>query len=66
MIQAATATQAAPALSEKRLEAIAPLVESAIQAKKIPGAVVLIGHDGQVVYRRAFGERVPGARAASQ
>ena len=25
--------------------------------KKFPGAVVLIGHDGQVVYRKAFGER---------
>jgi len=65
VILAATAAQAAPALSEKRLEAIAPLVESAIQARKIPGAVVLIGHDGQVVYRRAFGERslVPAREA---
>ena len=44
-------------MSEKRLEGIAPLVEAAIQAKKIPGAVVLIGHEGQVVYRKAFGER---------
>ena len=57
MILAATAAQAAPDLNEKRLEGIAPLVEAAIQAKKIPGAVVLIGHDGQVVYRKAFGER---------
>ncbi|MGA3328823.1 MAG: exo-beta-N-acetylmuramidase NamZ domain-containing protein [Terriglobia bacterium] len=65
VILAATAAQAAPALSEKRLEAIAPLVESAIQARKIPGAVVLIGHEGQVVYRRAFGERslVPAREA---
>ena len=53
----AAAAQAAPDLSQKRLEGIAPLVEAAIQAKKIPGAVVLIGHDGQVVYRKAFGER---------
>jgi uncharacterized protein YbbC (DUF1343 family)/CubicO group peptidase (beta-lactamase class C family) len=51
------AAQAAPTLSEERLEAITPLVEAAIQAGKIPGAVVLIGHDGQVVYRKAFGER---------
>ena len=56
-VLAATAAQAAPDLSERRLEGIAPLVEAAIQAKKIPGAVVLIGHDGQVVYRKAFGER---------
>jgi uncharacterized protein YbbC (DUF1343 family)/CubicO group peptidase (beta-lactamase class C family) len=57
--------QAAPDLSEKRLEGIAPVVETAIQARKIPGAVVLVGHEGQVVYRKAFGERslVPERRA---
>lgn len=42
---------------DKRLEAIAPVVEEAIRAGKCPGAVVLIGHDGKVVYRRAFGDR---------
>ena len=56
MILATTAAHAAPDLSEKRLEGILPLVEAAIQAKKIPGAVVLIGHEGRVVYRKAFGE----------
>jgi uncharacterized protein YbbC (DUF1343 family)/CubicO group peptidase (beta-lactamase class C family) len=48
---------AAPDLNEKRLEGIAPLVQAAVEAKKIPGAVVVIGHDGHVVYRKAFGER---------
>ncbi len=57
VILAATVVQAAPDLFEERLQGIAPLVETAIQAHKIPGAVVLIGHDGQVVYRRAFGQR---------
>jgi uncharacterized protein YbbC (DUF1343 family)/CubicO group peptidase (beta-lactamase class C family) len=33
------------------------VIRQAIQEKKCPGAVVLIGHDGRVVYRRAFGER---------
>ena len=28
-----------------------------MRTKKIPGAVVLVGHEGQVVYRQAFGER---------
>jgi len=56
VILATTAAHAAPDLSEKRLEGILPLVEAAIQAKKIPGAVVLIGHEGRVVYRKAFGE----------
>ena len=54
---AAMAAHASPDLNEKRLEGIAPLVEAAVQAQKIPGAVALIGHDGQVVYRKAFGER---------
>ena len=48
---------AAPDLNEQRLEGIAPIVEAAVKANKIPGAVVLIGHDGRVVYRKAFGER---------
>jgi uncharacterized protein YbbC (DUF1343 family)/CubicO group peptidase (beta-lactamase class C family) len=56
-ILTATPVLAAPDLSAKRLEGIAPLVEAAIEAKKIPGAVVLIGHNGQVVYRKAFGSR---------
>ena len=40
-------------------------IEEAIQQKKLPGAVVLIGHNGQVVYRKAYGERalVPKAEA---
>jgi CubicO group peptidase (beta-lactamase class C family) len=33
------------------------IVEQAIRDGQIPGAVVLIGHDGQVVYRKAFGNR---------
>jgi uncharacterized protein YbbC (DUF1343 family)/CubicO group peptidase (beta-lactamase class C family) len=57
LTQSALTAGAAPTLDQNRLAGIAPLVETAIQAHKIPGAVVLIGHDGQVVYRRAFGER---------
>ena len=38
-----------------------PAVEAAVNASitrgDIPGAVVLVGHDGKVVYRRAFGSR---------
>jgi uncharacterized protein YbbC (DUF1343 family)/CubicO group peptidase (beta-lactamase class C family) len=54
----AVATEsAAPVLDEQRLAGIAPVVEQAIRDRKCPGAVVLIGHDGKVVYRQAFGER---------
>ncbi len=32
-------------------------INQAVQDDKIPGAVVLIGHDGHVVYRKAYGSR---------
>lgn len=37
--------------------AIEPIVNQAIAEHKIPGAVVIVGHDGKVVYRHAFGMR---------
>src|SRR5271165_459634 len=33
------------------------IVQHAIAAGHMPGAVVIIGHDGKVVYRKAFGNR---------
>ncbi len=42
---------------EERLAPLAGVVAKAIRAGKTPGAVVLIGHEGTVVYRRAFGYR---------
>ena len=32
-------------------------IEEAIQQGRLPGAVLLIGHDGQVIYRKAYGNR---------
>jgi uncharacterized protein YbbC (DUF1343 family)/CubicO group peptidase (beta-lactamase class C family) len=32
-------------------------IESAIKAGLIPGAVLLVGHEGKIVYRKAYGER---------
>ena len=46
-----------PGLTPKSLAPIAGDVEAAIRAGKCPGAVVLIGHNGKIVYRRAFGNR---------
>jgi len=39
------------------LAAIDVLMEDAVQSGNIPGGVVLIGHNGKVVYRKAFGFR---------
>jgi len=33
------------------------VINRAIREDKIPGAVVLVGHNGQVVYRKAYGNR---------
>jgi uncharacterized protein YbbC (DUF1343 family)/CubicO group peptidase (beta-lactamase class C family) len=49
---------AATTLDESRLAGIRPVVEQAIREGKCPGAVVVIGHEGRVVYRESFGERV--------
>ena len=44
-------------IREERLIPIAEIVEEAIRAGKTPGAVVLVGHRGRIVYRQAFGHR---------
>ncbi len=33
------------------------VIEAAIRAGKLPGAVLLVGHDGKIVYRKAYGDR---------
>jgi uncharacterized protein YbbC (DUF1343 family)/CubicO group peptidase (beta-lactamase class C family) len=45
------------AASPIRLTAVDTIIEQAISQRTIPGAVVLIGHSGHVVYRKAFGHR---------
>jgi len=39
------------------LPQIDKIVEDAIAQHQVPGAVVLVGHNGQIVYRRAIGDR---------
>jgi uncharacterized protein YbbC (DUF1343 family)/CubicO group peptidase (beta-lactamase class C family) len=53
----ASAMTQKPAGSPARLNVVDAIVQQAIADRQIPGAVVLIGHDGQVVYRKAFGSR---------
>jgi uncharacterized protein YbbC (DUF1343 family)/CubicO group peptidase (beta-lactamase class C family) len=51
------ATTQKPTTSLARLGVVDAIVQHAIDEHQIPGAVVLIGHDGKVVYRKAFGHR---------
>jgi CubicO group peptidase (beta-lactamase class C family) len=48
--------------------AVSTLIDDAIAANELPGAVVQIGHGGKVVFRRAYGQRKldgePGLNAA--
>jgi uncharacterized protein YbbC (DUF1343 family) len=37
--------------------AIDDLIEAAVREGKIPGAVVVVGHNGHIVYERAYGKR---------
>jgi uncharacterized protein YbbC (DUF1343 family)/CubicO group peptidase (beta-lactamase class C family) len=57
----ATAEKVAPNAKSNeslaRLSVVDSIVQQAIHDGQIPGAVLLIGHDGRVVYRKAFGHR---------
>src|ERR1700736_1655751 len=39
------------------LAVLDPIIEQAIHDGNIPGAVLLVGHDGHVIYRKAYGAR---------
>ena len=44
-------------MSSEKLNRIDGLVEKAIAEKKMPGAVVLVGRRGKIVFRKAYGKR---------
>ncbi|HXK23359.1 MAG TPA: exo-beta-N-acetylmuramidase NamZ domain-containing protein [Myxococcota bacterium] len=54
---------AAADVPEAALAPIAEAVMRDIAAGSLPGAVVVVGHEGRIVYRRAFGHRSLAPRA---
>ncbi len=44
-------------MNAAKLDQIDALVNADIADKKLPGAVVIVGHKGKIVYRKAFGNR---------
>ncbi len=42
---------------QERFSPVDAAIRNAVLQQLIPGAVVLVGHDGKVVYRKAFGSR---------
>jgi uncharacterized protein YbbC (DUF1343 family)/CubicO group peptidase (beta-lactamase class C family) len=45
------------AASAVRLGAVDSIIQQAIADHNIPGAVLVVGHDGKVIYRKAYGAR---------
>ena len=43
--------------NDPRLSVVDSIVEASIQNREVPGAVLIVGHDGRVVYRKAYGMR---------
>jgi uncharacterized protein YbbC (DUF1343 family)/CubicO group peptidase (beta-lactamase class C family) len=44
-------------INNRKFEPVDAILKAAIAEKNPPGAVVLIGHNGKIVYRKAFGYR---------
>ena len=57
LVLPASGAKATKAAASTRLAVLDAVIKDAIQAGNIPGAVVLVGHNGHVVYRKAFGNR---------
>lgn len=51
------ATPASVGMNAAKLGQIDALVNDEIAKKQLPGAVVIVGHKGKIVYRKAFGNR---------
>ena len=47
---------------DARLDVLDPIIDDAIAQQQIPGAVLIVGHSGQIVYRKAYGHRALAPR----
>ncbi|MCT7659038.1 serine hydrolase domain-containing protein [Mycobacterium deserti] len=52
-----TAASAPPKVPAPDFSAVSRLVREAIAAQRLPGAVVMIGHEGKLVFHQAYGSR---------
>jgi uncharacterized protein YbbC (DUF1343 family)/CubicO group peptidase (beta-lactamase class C family) len=53
----AFATGVVRAARDSQLIVLDSIVNTAIDQRQIPGAVLIVGHDGHVLYRKAYGQR---------
>jgi uncharacterized protein YbbC (DUF1343 family)/CubicO group peptidase (beta-lactamase class C family) len=54
---APASSSSASSTSAAQLKGVDSIIQQAIADGTIPGAVLVVGHDGAVVYRKAYGER---------
>ena len=54
---AASAAEANRPAAPLRLVAVDAIIQQAVRDGNIPGAVLVVGHNGKVVYRKAYGSR---------
>ncbi|HEY4053425.1 MAG TPA: exo-beta-N-acetylmuramidase NamZ domain-containing protein [Terriglobales bacterium] len=57
LCSACCAISAAQQPAAVNLQGLDSIIQTSIQNHEIPGAVLLVGHDGQVIYRKAYGNR---------
>src|SRR5437660_5579671 len=55
--QTQSASASATSSNPVKLSAVDAVIQQAIADNNIPGAVVVVGHDGKVIYRKAYGHR---------
>jgi uncharacterized protein YbbC (DUF1343 family)/CubicO group peptidase (beta-lactamase class C family) len=58
LAQLPTAYPGAAGMSAEHLARMDQIIQAAIEKKQLPGAVVLVGRHGRVVWRKAYGARV--------
>ena len=55
--KASAADAASSPSAAVKISAVDEVIQKAIADRNIPGAVLIVGHDGAVIYRKAYGER---------
>src|SRR5580692_4192409 len=55
--EASAADAASSPSAAVKISAVDEVIQKAIADRNIPGAVLIVGHDGAVIYRKAYGER---------
>src|ERR1700756_1514883 len=55
--QTRSASASATGSNPVKLSAVDAVIQQAIADNNIPGAVLVVGHDGKVIYRKAYGHR---------